>query len=223
MPTINRIDIFDNSNLFGSYAVSGMVVFVLGHPKKSEYRKYKVSIDVNDDYHTMQEVLYRRYYKALVDKTKMPDLIIVDGGENQIRAALEIKNQLNLNVKIVGLKKDDHHHTNLLVNEDLSIIKLDPTSNVFHYLTRMQDEVHRFTINYHREIRSKGSIQSILDNIEGIGAVRRKELIKKFGSVKKMAEADITELEAILPSNVASNLHKYLENYLADKNSSSKE
>ena len=223
MPTINRIDIFDNSNLFGEYAVSGMVVFVLGHPKKSEYRKYKVSIDVNDDYHTMQEVLYRRYYKALVDKTKMPDLIIVDGGENQIRAALEIKNQLNLNVKIVGLKKDDHHRTNLLVNEDLSIIELDPTSNVFHYLTRMQDEVHRFTINYHREIRSKGSIQSILDNIEGIGAVRRKELIKKFGSVKKMAEADITELETILPTNVAQNLHKYLENYLADKNSSSKE
>ena len=216
MPHITRIDIFDNSNLFGDFSVSGMVVYINGKPDKNEYRKYKISFDKNDDYHMMQEVIYRRYQRALVDETKLPDLIIVDGGEIQIGATQEILNELNLNIKVVGLKKDDKHRTNILVDSNLNLIPLDMTSNVFHYLTRMQDEVHRFTINYHREIRSKGSIQSVLDNIEGIGTVRRKALIKKFGSITKMKDANINELTEILPDNIAVNLKKYLNEFKKD-------
>lgn len=211
MDSIYRIDVFDNSNLFGSFAVSGMVVFIDGKPAKSEYRKYKVSVEVNDDYNTMKEIIYRRYQRALVDKTNLPDLIIVDGGENQIRAAQEILELLHLDIKVVGLKKNDKHRTNDLISSDLSVINIDRMSNVFHYLTRMQDEVHRFTITYHRTLRSKGSISSILDDIEGIGPSRKKALIKKFGSVAKMRNAKIDELCEILPQNVAEELKTYLE------------
>ena len=210
MDSIYRIDVFDNSNLFGTFAVSGMVVFIDGKLARNEYRKYKVSVDVNDDYNTMKEIIYRRYQRAMVEKTMMPDLIIVDGGENQIRAAMEVLDLLHLKIKVVGLKKNDHHRTNDLLDTDLSVIELDRTSNVFHYLTRMQDEVHRFTINYHRTLRSKGSISSVLDEIEGIGAVRKKALIKKFGSVNKMKNASLEELEEILPEQVALNLHEFL-------------
>lgn len=210
LDSIYRIDVFDNSNLFGSFAVSGMAVFIDGKPAKNEYRKYKVSVDVNDDYNTMKEILYRRYQRALVDRTSLPELIIVDGGENQIRAAKEILELLHLDIMVVGLKKNDKHRTNDLISSDLSVINIDRMSNVFHYLTRMQDEVHRFTINYHRTLRSKGSISSVLDDIEGIGPARKKQLIKKFGSVTKMNEATIQELEEILPTNVAEELKKYL-------------
>lgn len=209
---LDRIDLFDNSNLFGEFTVSCMVVFKNGRPAKKEYRKYKISLDKNDDYHTMEEVIYRRYYRALVDKTEMPDLIIVDGGINQINACLNILNDLNLNIRVCGLRKNDKHRTNDLIDSrGYKVIELEKTSNVFHYLTRMQDEVHRYTINYHRTIRSKGAISSVLDNIEGIGAKRKKELIKTFGSVNKMRTASIEELAKIIPLNVAENLQTYLK------------
>lgn len=208
---LDRIDLFDNSNLFGNFTVSCMVVFKNGRPAKKEYRKYKISLDKNDDYHTMEEVIYRRYYRALVDKTELPDLIIVDGGINQINACLNILNELNLKVRVCGLRKNDKHRTNDLIDSNgYRIIELDKTSAVFHYLTRMQDEVHRYTISYHRTIRSKGAISSVLDNIEGIGAKRKKELIKTFGSVNKMLSASIEELSEIIPTNVAINLKEYL-------------
>ena len=208
---IKRIDIFDNAHLFGTYAASGMVVYIDGAPDKSKYRKYKVHTDQNDDYHTMKEVIYRRYYHALIDKD-MPDLSLVDGGISQVNAAKEVLNEMNLNIKVCGLVKNDKHRTNELLDGDtLEIYNIDKTSNLFHYLTRMQDEVHRFTINYHRTIRSKGSIQSVLDSVEGIGPKRRKELIKTFGSVKKMSEAKIEELEKILPKKVAQELFNYLQ------------
>ena len=211
MDSIYRIDVFDNSNLFGSFAVSGMVVYIDGKPAKNEYRKYKVSVEVNDDYNTMKEILYRRYQRALVDRTTLPDLIIVDGGENQIRAALDILNLLHLNIKVVGLKKNDKHRTNDLIDSDLNVINIDRMSNVFHYLTRMQDEVHRFTINYHRTLRSKGSISSLLDDIEGIGPTRKKQLIKVFGSVSRMREASLEEIAKIIPLQVAKDLKEYLD------------
>ena len=217
MPHINRIDIFDNSNLFGTFAVSGMVVFINGRPKKSEYRKYKIQIDKNDDYHTMQEVIYRRYNRALIEKSVMPDLIITDGGENQIQAAQEILEQLGLSIPVVGLKKDNHHRTNVLVDSNLKEITIDPTSNLFHYLTRMQDEVHRYTINYHRTIRSQGSISSVLDNVSGIGPKRKKELIKKYGSLKNIVAAGLEELSTVIPENTAIVLKDYLSAYLEDK------
>lgn len=222
LDVLDRIDAFDNSNLFGSYAVSGMVVFINGKPAKNEYRKYKVSVDKNDDYNTMKEVIYRRYYRALVDNLTMPDLILVDGGENQIRAAKEILDALKLNIKVCGLKKDNHHKTSELIDGDtLEVIDLSKNTDVFHYLTRIQDEVHRFTITYHKTLRDKGTIASLLDNIDGIGNVRKKELIKKYGSIKKMSEASIEELSEIIPENVAINLHKYLKERSENKNNAS--
>ena len=218
MDSIYRIDVFDNSNLFGSFAVSGMVVFIDGKPAKNEYRKYKVSVDVNDDYNTMKEIIYRRYHRAIEENQVLPDLIIVDGGENQIRAALDVLSDLKCNIRVVGLKKNDKHRTNDLIDSDLKTIELDRMSNVFHYLTRMQDEVHRFTITYHRTLRSKGSISSILDDIDGIGSKRKKELIKKFGSVKNMMSASVEELEEIIPNNVAIELKKYLDEKYNSKN-----
>ena len=220
MDSIKRIDVFDNSNLFGNFTVSGMVVFIDGKPAKNEYRKYKVSFEKNDDYNTMREIMYRRYQKALVDKTELPELIILDGGEKQIVAAKEILDLLHVPSKVVGLKKNDKHRTNDLIDSNLSTIPLDRTSNVFHYLTRMQDEVHRFTINYHRTLRSKGSISSILDNINGIGVKRKKELIKTFGSVTKMEEASLAELTKIIPEQVAIELKEYLKERKDSKNTS---
>ena len=192
---IKRIDVFDNSNLFGSFAVSGMVVYEDGLPSKSKYRKYKVMVDKNDDYNTMKEVIYRRYYRALIDKD-LPDLILVDGGINQIRAAKDVLNSLNLGIKVCGLVKNDKHRTNDLLDGDtLEIYDIDRTSN------------------YHRQIRSKGSIRSILDNIPGIGNKRSKDLIKRFGSVKRMKEASLGELCEIIPEDIAKLLINYLENY----------
>ena len=222
MEVLNRIDSFDNSNLFGTYAVSGMVVFKNGKPAKKEYRKYKVSVDKNDDYNTMREVVYRRYYRCMVERSEMPDLILVDGGVSQINACKSVLAELHLNIKVCGLRKDDHHRTNELVDGDtLNTIEIPRMSDVFHYLTRIQDEVHRYTITYHKTLRDKGSIGSLLDNIDGIGSVRKKELIKKYGSVKKMGEASVEELSLIIPETVAINLKKYLES--RDKSDTNKE
>ncbi len=205
---LDRIEIFDNSHLFGSFNVSGMVVFENGVPNKNEYRKFKISLDTNDDYGTMKEAMYRRYFRVLKDDLKRPDLIIVDGGKGQMTVAHEVIDSLNLNIPIVGLKKDDKHNTNALIYD--KEIDIDKNSNLFHYLTRMQDEVHNFTINYHRKLRSKGALSSILDNIEGIGSIRKEELIKKYRSTNKMKEASVEELSKILPIKVAENLKRFL-------------
>ena len=211
LEVLDRIESYDNSNLFGTYAVSGMVVFKNGKPSKKDYRKYKVSEDMNDDYNTMKEIIYRRFYRGLVEKTEMPDLILVDGGITQIGACKSVLDELHLNIKVCGLRKDDHHRTNELVDGDtLKVYDIPKGSDIFHYLTRIQDEVHRFTITYHKTLRDKGSIGSILDNIDGIGSVRKKELIKRFGSIKKMKEASIEELSGIIPETVAIELKKYL-------------
>ncbi len=212
LKVLDRIESFDNSNLFGTFAVSGMVVFKNGRPAKNEYRKYKVTVDKNDDYNTMKEVVYRRYYRCLVDKLELPDLILVDGGVSQINACKSVLDELKLNIKVCGLRKDNHHRTNELVDGDtLEVIDIPRTSDVFHYLTRIQDEVHRYTITYHKALRDKGSIGSILDNIDGIGKMRKKELIKKYGSIKKISEASLEELKEMLPEKVAISLQRYLE------------
>ncbi len=211
---LDRIDVFDNSNLFGNYSVSGMVVYKNGYPAKKEYRKYKICLEKPDDYNIMKEVIYRRYYKALLEKLELPDLIIVDGSTNQINACKDILNSLHLNIKVCGLRKNDKHKTSDLVDGDtLESVYIKKDSNLFYFLTNIQDEVHRFTINYHRDIRSKGSISSILDEIPGIGAKRKKELLKKYSSISKMKEASNEELLKILPEEVAKNLKNYLNNY----------
>ncbi len=211
---LSRIELFDNSNLFGSFNVSGMVVFIDGKPYKNEYRKFKITNDKNDDYGTMREVIYRRYFRVLKDKLTKPDLIIVDGGIGQVKVAREVIDSLNMNIPVVGLKKNDKHNTEELVgNDPIEIINIDKKSNLFLLLTKMQDEVHNYTISYHKQIRSKGAISSILDNIDGIGEKRKKELLKKYKSINKMKEATKEELEEILPSNVASNFYEFLKEY----------
>lgn len=213
MDKLSRIELFDNSNLFGNFNVSGMVVFIDGEPAKNEYRKFKITSDVNDDYGTMREVIYRRYFRVLKDKLKRPDLIIVDGGIGQLNVAREVLRELNLDIKTAGLKKDDKHNTSTLVGLDpIEEITIDKKSPLFLMLTKMQDEVHNYTISYHRQIRSKGSLASILDNIEGIGGVRKNKLLKKYKTISKMKEASLEELEEILPIEIAKNFKKYLNN-----------
>ena len=217
---IHRIESFDNSHLFGSYAVSGMVVFKDGIESKNDYRKYKVSVDVNDDYNTMREVAYRRYYRALIEHTELPDVILVDGGKGQIHAINDVLDMLDLRnkIKVCGLVKNDKHMTNdLMDGNTMEIIPLDRTSDVFHYITRIQDEVHRFAISYHRQLRSKNSLSSILDNVDGVGEKRKKELLKKYGSIKKISEATIEDLNTILPNEVSIDLKNYLNDYLNSK------
>ncbi len=211
---LDRIELFDNSNLFGTFNVSGMVVFKNGEKAKNEYRKYKITTDKNDDYGTMREVIYRRYFRVLRDDLERPDLIIVDGGIGQINVAREVIKSLNLNIKVVGLKKDNKHTTEaLLANEPIEEIKVDKKSNLFYYLERMQDEVHNFTISYHKNIRSKGALSSILDNVDGIGEKRKKELLKKYKTISNIKEASIDDLNKILPSNISMKLKEFLKNY----------
>lgn len=214
IPSADRIELFDNSNLFGSFNVSGMVVFKMGKPSKNDYRKYKITNDVNDDYGTMKEVIYRRYFKVLKENLEMPDLIIVDGGIGQINAAREVISSLGLKIEVCGLKKDDTHSTNMLLGKDpLEEIKIDKQSDLFLLLTKMQDEVHNFTISYHKNIRSKGALSSVLDNIEGIGEVRKNKLLKKYKTISKMKEAPLEELEEILPKDIAVSFKDFLQEY----------
>ena len=211
MDRLERIEIFDNAHLFGTYNVSGMVVYIDGKPAKNEYRKYKISVDKNDDYGTMREVIYRRYFRVLKDDLVRPDLILVDGGKGQINAAKDVLDSLNMNIKLAGLKKDDKHQTSALVTSDLEEIAIEKRSELFHYLERMQDEVHNFTINYHKQIRSKGAYSSILDNISGIGEKRKKELLKKYKTLSNIKNSSLEELETVLPRDVAKNLMMALE------------
>lgn len=215
IPNFKRIEVFDNAHLFGTYTVSGMVVFTNGKPDKKEYRKYKIDSGSKDDYHTMQEVIYRRYYRVLHDKLEKPDLIIVDGGIIQVNAAKEILDSLYLDIPVLGLKKNDKHTTTALISSEKEY-EIDKTSDVFHLLTRMQDEVHRYTINYHKDIRSKGSLSSILDNVPGIGNKRKKELLKKYKTITKLKSLTKEELEETLPSKVAQDLYDFLKEYKKD-------
>ena len=210
--SLDRIEIFDNAHLFGTYTVSGMVVYKSGKPSKNDYRKFKISVDTNDDYSSMREVIYRRYFRVLKDSLEYPDLIIVDGGIGQIHAALEALNSLNMDIPVIGLKKDNKHSTSALVTIN-GEIPIDKHSNVFYLLERMQDEVHEFTINYHKQIRSKGSLESVLDSVEGIGTKRKKELLKRYRTINKMKEASIEEFNEILPKEVALNLYNFLKEY----------
>ncbi len=210
---LDRIELFDNSHLFGTFNVSGMVVFTNGLPNKNEYRKFKLSIESNDEYAMMEEVIYRRYFRVLKDNLKRPDLIIVDGGIGQIHIARKVLESLNMNIPVVGLKKNDKHATEALMAFDpIEEIPVDKKSNLFYYLERMQDEVHNFTISYHKQIRSKGAMESIIDRVEGIGEKRKKELLKKFKTIAKLKEASLEELNEILPQKVALNLYHFLKN-----------
>jgi len=209
----NHIEIFDNSNIFGSFNVSGMVVFINGKKNTNLYRKFKITNDKNDDYGTMKEVIYRRYFRVLSEGLDRPDLIIVDGGCGQVNIAREVIKELCMDIPVAGLKKDDKHSTSVLVGGyPLREIEIKKDSYLFLLLTRMQDEVHRYTISYHKDIRSKGALSSILDNIDGIGEVRKKNILKKYKTITKMKEASIEELSELMPIAVAKDFYEYLKN-----------
>ena len=208
---LHRMESFDNSHLFGTFYVGGMVVFDDFLPNKDLYRKYKISTDVKDDLGAMKEVLYRRYFKVIMNETYKPDLIVMDGGELQIRVANEILSSLNLDIPVIGLVKDKSHRTNHIMNGNYEILEVEKDSKLFLFLTRIQEEVHRYAITYHRNIKSKGALSSVLDVVPGIGDIRKKELMKKFGSLKKMKEASQEELSNIVGKDVSEKLFEYLK------------
>lgn len=210
-----RIEAFDNSNIQGTDPVSAMVVFIDGKPAKKEYRKFKIkSVQGPDDYGSMREVIRRRYSRALKEGLPLPDLIIIDGGKGQVETAKDVLlNELDLDIPIAGLAKDEKHRTSqLLYGTPLAVVPLLHNSQEFYLLQRIQDEVHRFAITFHRQLRGKGTFQSILDNIAGVGPKRKKQLLKHFGSVKKIREATKEELKAIgIPENTAAEILERLQ------------
>lgn len=208
---VSRMESFDNSHLFGTFYVGGMVVFEDFLPRKNEYRKFKISTEVKDDLSAMKEVLYRRYYKVLMENLQKPDLIVMDGGKLQISVAKEIIDSLGLNIPIIGLVKDNNHKTSYIMNDKYEILEVSKDSNLFLFFTRIQEEVHRYAITYHRNIKAKGMLSSVLDVVPGIGEVRKKELLKRFGSLKRLKEASIEELSEVVSKEVAKNLATYLK------------
>ncbi|MEG1370198.1 MAG: excinuclease ABC subunit UvrC [Carnobacterium sp.] len=212
IPLPSRIEAFDNSNTMGVDPVSAMVVFLDGQPARNEYRKYKIKTVVGpDDYASMREVIYRRYARVLKEDLPLPDLVVIDGGKGQVDAAREVlENQLGLDIPIAGLAKDNKHRTSeLLFGPELQTIPLKRNSQEFFLLQRIQDEVHRFAITFHRQLRNKNSFASKLDGIDGLGPTRKKNLLKAFKSMKNIQGASIEELKAIgLPKNVAENVYE---------------
>ena len=207
IPTPVRIESFDNSNIMGTSPVSAMVVFVNGKPNKKDYRKYKIKTVVGpDDYASMREVIRRRYSRVMRDGLTPPDLIVIDGGQGQVNIAKQvIQEELGLDIPIAGLQKNDKHQTHeLLFGNPLQIIELSRTSQEFFLLQRIQDEVHRFAITFHRQLRSKNSFSSQLDGIEGLGPKRKQLLMKHFKSLTKIKEATVDEIVTVgVPRAVA--------------------
>ena len=214
IPTPVRIESFDNSNIMGTSPVSAMVVFVNGKPSKKDYRKYKIKTVVGpDDYASMREVIRRRYGRVQRDVLTPPDLIVIDGGQGQVNIAKQvIQEELGLDIPIAGLQKNDKHQTHeLLFGDPLEVVELSRNSQEFFLLQRIQDEVHRFAITFHRQLRSKNSFSSQLDGIEGLGPKRKQNLMKYFKSLTKIKEASVDEIVAVgIPRAVAEAVHQHL-------------
>ncbi|MHC5252129.1 excinuclease ABC subunit UvrC [Listeria kieliensis] len=215
IPTPSRIEAFDNSNIHGTDPVSAMVTFLDGKPNKNDYRKYKIkTVAGPDDYATMREVVRRRYWRVLKEGLPLPDLILIDGGKGQIDSAKDVlENELGLDLPVAGLAKDDKHKTSqLLFGDPLEIVPLARNSQEFYLLQRIQDEVHRFAITFHRQLRSKSGFQSILDGIPGVGPGRKKKILNHFGSMKKIKAATIEELqESGIPKAVAEAVYQKVQ------------
>ena len=214
IPTPVRIESFDNSNIMGTSPVSAMVVFVNGKPSKKDYRKYKIKTVVGpDDYASMREVIRRRYGRVQREGLTPPDLIVIDGGQGQVNIAKQvIQEELGLDIPIAGLQKNDKHQTHeLLFGDPLEVVELSRNSQEFFLLQRIQDEVHRFAITFHRQLRSKNSFSSQLDGIEGLGPKRKQNLMKYFKSLTKIKEASVDEIVAVgIPRAVAEAVHHHL-------------
>ena len=202
---IHTIEMIDNSHISGAFNCSGVVVFKDGEPSKADYGLYRLD-EYRSDMDSMKEVLYRRYYRKLLEKQPFSDLLIVDGGYQQIEAACEVLDAFQIDMTVVGLVKDDKHRTSQLLNRDGEVIEVKKESSLFFFLTNIQDEVHRYAITYHRKLRSKAMNKSILDDVEGIGEVRKKQIWKKYKTIKNLRQATLEELKEILPTNVAENV-----------------
>lgn len=216
LSTVSRIEAFDNSNIQGTHPVSAMVVFIDGKPARKEYRKYRIrTVQGPDDYETMREVVRRRYERVLREDLPLPDLIIVDGGKGQIAGAVDVlENELGLYIPVCGLAKDTRHRTSqLLIGDPPEVVPIPRGSQEFYLLQRIQEEVHRFAVSFHRQLRTKSMVASRLDEIPGVGEVRRKRLMKHFGSLQKIKEADIADFK---PLGIGEKLAHTIINWLKD-------
>jgi len=211
---LEKIDLFDNSHLQGDNALGVKVCYENGVANKKLYRKYLINGEnKKDDLASMKEVLYRRLFKIISEDDYKPNLIILDGGMNQINIVKEVLDELHLEINLCGLVKDDKHNTRGLINGDGTIIEIDKHSELFYFLVRMQDEVHRFAITSHRNKRSKSLTSSILDTIEGIGKKRKEELMKVYNGINEIANASVKELSQYVPVDVAYKLKEKLNNH----------
>lgn len=211
---LNRIEIFDNSNIFNTDPVAGMVVYENGIPNKKEYRKYKIKIQSSkSDYEYMYEIIYRRFLKLLKEKKAFPDLVILDGGRVQINAALKALRSLNIEkyINLIGLVKDKHHKTNMIETANYQKIELDKKSGLYFYLLNMQEEVHRYAISFFRKTNRKSALSSVLDNVKNLGKVRKEKLMSIFDTVSKIADASIEQLAQIIPIDVAKELKNKIQ------------
>jgi excinuclease ABC subunit C len=213
LPTLPmQIECFDNSNISGKDAVAGCVVFRKCKPSKKDYRKYNIkTVEGPDDYASMQEVVRRRYGRMMEEGTPLPDLIITDGGIGQMNVVRQVVvDELHLEIPIAGLAKDDRHRTNeLLFGFPPQVIGLKTDSELFHFLTRIQDEVHRYAITFHREKRSKHALHSVLDDIKGIGPKTKDALIKSLKSVKRIQQSYLQALSEIIGQSKAKVVYNY--------------
>lgn len=216
---VNRIEAFDISNISGFQSVGSMIVYEKGKPKRSDYRKFKIKwVKGANDYASMEEVLTRRFTHGMDEQeeqreknlereygsfTKFPDLLMMDGGKGQVNIALDVLNRLGLEIPVCGMVKDDKHRTRGLYFNNAEI-PIDRSSEGFKLITRIQDEAHRFAIEYHRSLRSKGQVHSVLDDIEGVGPARRKALMKYFKGLEPIREASLEELEKVPSMNARS-------------------
>ena len=222
LSNLSRMEAFDISNTNGFNSVGSMVVYEKGKPKRNDYRKFKIKgVQGADDYASMEEVLTRRFEHGIKEKeegkelgsfTSFPDLIMMDGGKGQVNVALQVLEKLHLNIAVCGMVKDDNHRTSNLMDVNGNILPVKRDSSLFFLLTQMQDEVHRFAISYHRKLRGKAMTKSILDEVEGIGEVRKKEIWKHFKSLKRLKEATIEEIRQVVPEKVAQNIYNILHN-----------
>ncbi len=215
LPVGHRIEAFDHSHTQGSDLVSAMVCFVDGQPEKNDYRKYKLqTVDHADEAASTREVIYRRYSRLLKEKKPLPDLILMDGAEIQVQAAVDVlHNQLGLTIPVAGMVKNEHHKTADLLRQTGERIGLDPKSEGFYLLQRIQDEVHRFAVTFHRQVRSKNSLSSKLERIPGVGPKTRIKLLRNYGSLKKIAQASLEELQALgISKKVAQTIKLSLDN-----------
>ena len=206
---IKRIELFDNSHTGGTNTVGAMVVYKDYRPSKKDYRLYKLE-ESADDLNSMKEMLYRRYFRVLKDNLERPDLLIVDGGRIQIDIAKEVLGSLMMDITIAGLGKDDHHNTSYLMNSDYDIIEIQKDSNLFFFLTNMQDEVHRFAITYHKKLRQKSVYRSVLDDVKGLGPKSRVKLLRKYKSISNIRTLSLEELQTVLNRNTAEELYNKL-------------